>query len=177
MSSVIASVTGEFRRYQALAEGAIAQLNDAEVSSPGPNGSSSIAVLVWHIAGNLRSRFTDFRTSDGEKPWRDRDAEFDDRTVSREELMARWQSGWQPLYATLDTLADDDLHGTVTIRGKSLSVHAALHRLLTHTSYHVGQIVYLAKAIRGTEWKNLSIPRGASATYNESVASGQSSRE
>ena len=177
MSSVIASIAGEFRRYQALADSAIAQLSDAEVSSPGPNGSSSVAVLVWHVAGNLRSRFTDFRTSDGEKPWRDRDAEFDDRVVSREDLMARWQSGWQPLYAALDALTDDDLHETVTIRGKPLSIHAALHRLMTHTSYHVGQIVYLAKAIRGTEWKNLSIPRGASTAYNESVASGTSSRE
>ncbi len=115
--SIVSSIDAEYRRYKALAEGAIAQLDDAHLSASGPNGSSSIAVIVWHVAGNLRSRFTDFLDSDGEKPWRHRDEEFEDRTVTRADLTAKWESGWQPLLSTLAGLGDDDLTRHVSIRG------------------------------------------------------------
>ena len=167
MSDLISSIAAEYRRYKALGQAAIAQVSDAELAQPNAGDSNSIAVLVWHVSGNLTARFTDFRTTDGEKPWRNRDEEFVDRVVTREELLTKWESGWEVLFATLGTLTDADLHLSVTIRGQSNSIHQALHRSLAHTTYHVGQIVYLAKAIRGEEWKNLSIPKGQSAAYNQ----------
>src|SRR5262245_44883671 len=146
MRDLIDSIRGEYERHKALGEGAITQLQDEDLSRPGPNGSNSLAVICWHISGNLRSRFTDFLTSDGEKPWRNRDEEFDDRAVSRDEFLAKWEQGWSALFGALDALTDDNLRGTVTIRGQTLKVYEALHRSLAHTAYHVGQMVYLAKA-------------------------------
>ena len=131
------------------------------------SGGNSIATLVWHISGNFVSRFTDFLQSDGEKPWRDRDAEFLHRTISRAELREKWEQGWAVLFRSLADLDDERLHAVVRIRGVPLSVHDALHRSLAHTSYHVGQIVFLAKAFCGSEWRHLSIPPGGSTAYNE----------
>jgi Protein of unknown function (DUF1572) len=165
MRDLIDSIRGEYERYKALAEGALRQVRDDDLSRAGPNGSSSLAIICWHLSGNLRSRFTDFLTSDGEKPWRNREEEFDDRAVSRDEFLAKWEEGWRVLFAALDGLADDHLNATVTIRGQAMKVHQALHRSLGHTAYHVGQMVYLAKAFRGKEWSSLSIPRGQSNTY------------
>ena len=165
MSNVIGSIEAEFRRYKALAEGAIAQLREPELCGPGTSGNS-VAVLVWHVAGNLRSRFTDFLTADGEKPWRHRDEEFDSRVVSRAEVLEKWESGWSALFGAMAGLTDADLTRTVTIRGQALEVQEALHRSLAHTSYHVGQIVYVAKSLRGEGWTYLSIPPGRSAAYN-----------
>ena len=167
MRPLISSIEAEYRRYKALGEGAIGQLGDAEVSAPGPNGGNSIAVIVWHLSGNLASRFTDFLTSDGEKPWRHREEEFAARTVTRDGLMEKWRQGWGVLFEALAGLTDDQLQQQVTIRGQSLAVHDALHRSLAHASYHVGQIVYLAKLQRGAEWRSLSIPPGGSAAYNQ----------
>jgi hypothetical protein len=164
--SVIASIEAEYRRYKVLAEAAIGQLGDAELFEPGPGGSNSIDVLVRHVAGNLQSRFSDFRTSDGEKPWRDRDEEFEPAALTRVELMSAWDTAWQVLLAEVTRLTDAELSETVTIRRQPLSIDEALHRSLAHTAYHVGQIVYLAKAIRSDAWKCLSIPRGASKAYN-----------
>lgn len=163
---LIESITAEYSRYKALGEGAFAQLKDAELSQDGGNGSNSIAVVVWHLGGNLKSRFTDFRTADGEKPWRDREEEFAERAVSRQELLTKWEDGWGVLFAALADLTDDDLSGTITIRRQPLTVDQALLRSLAHSSYHVGQIVYVAKQIRGAEWRSLSIPKGASDAYN-----------
>ena len=142
---------------KALAESAIEQLDDVQLSTPGPNDGLAIATICWHVSGNLRSRFTDFLTTDGEKPWRKRDEEFEPRSVTRAELLAKWQQGWEALLAALASLTDGQLAKTVTIRGEQLKVYEALHRSLAHTSYHVGQIVYLAKSFRGAAWK-LSIP-------------------
>jgi uncharacterized protein DUF1572 len=165
MRELIDSIRGEYERYKALGEGAVAQVQDRELSLPGPNGGNSLAVICWHISGNLRSRFTDFLTSDGEKPWRNREEEFDDRAVSRAEFLAKWEEGWRVLFASLDLLTDASLGDVVTIRGQQLKVHEALHRSLTHASYHVGQMVYVAKALRGDGWRSLSIPRGQSQSY------------
>jgi uncharacterized damage-inducible protein DinB len=167
MSSLLSSIATEYRRYKALGEGAIAQVDDAHLSRAEGDGSNSIAVIVWHIAGNLQSRFTDFLTADGEKPWRHRDEEFEGRTVTRQQLLDRWEEGWRVLFAALGGLSDADLHAMVTIRGQAVTVHDALHRSLAHTSYHVGQIVYLAKSFVGEPaWHSLSIPRGQSEAAN-----------
>ena len=163
---MIASIEAEYRRYKALGEAAIAQVADADLSRPGPGGGNGIAALVWHISGNLASRFTDFRTADGEKPWRVRDDEFSSRTVSREELLDQWKSGWRALFAALEGLTDADVTDTVTVRNQPLRIEEALHRSLAHTAYHVGQLVYLAKLLRGSEWLCLSIPLGGSDAYN-----------
>jgi uncharacterized damage-inducible protein DinB len=165
MTSIIDSFRGEFLRYKALAEAAIAQLGEADLSVTDSSGGNSITVICWHIAGNLRSRFTDFLTSDGEKPWRHRDEEFEERSVTREALLDKWNSGWDVLLRTLDTLTDEQIHSVVTIRRQTLTVHEALGRSLAHVSYHVGQIVYIAKALRGENFTSLSIPRGASDTF------------
>jgi hypothetical protein len=167
MRDIVGSIQSEYVRYKELADKSLAQVEDADLSRPGPNGNNSLAVIVWHVSGNLKSRFTDFLTSDGEKPWRHRDEEFDDREVTRADLLAKWAEGWTVLFATLDALADEDLHRTVTIRGQSLRVYDALHRSLAHTASHVGQIIYIAKSFRGAGFESLSIPRGQSAAYNQ----------
>jgi hypothetical protein len=166
MTSIIESIRDEYLRYRALAEAAIGQLNDAELADRGPEGGNSITVLCWHISGNLQSRFTDFLTSDGEKPWRSREEEFRPRTITRAELLAKWNQGWEALLGTLANLTDEDLQHTVTIRREPFQVHEALHRSLAHLAYHVGQIVYIAKSVRGKDWNFLSIPPGQSDAYN-----------
>lgn len=163
----LAYLEAESRRYRMLATRAMQQTDDADLQAPGPGGNS-IVTLVWHVAGNLESRFTDFLTTDGEKPWRDRDSEFVERTPTRAELRARWDRGWDTLTETLAALTDEDLTRTITIRGVPLRVDEALLRSLGHVSYHVGQIVQLAKASCGDRWETLSVPPGGSAAYNRS---------
>jgi len=171
MTTFIDSIRDEYLRYKTLGEAAIDQLSDDQLSTRGPNGGNSIATICWHISGNLKSRFTDFLTTDGEKPWRQREEEFEARTVTRSELLSKWNEGWDVLLGTLSTLTDKRLTKTVTIRNQPLAVHEALHRSLAHLSYHVGQIVYAAKAMRGKDWKYLSIPPGGSAVYNQAPTS------
>jgi uncharacterized damage-inducible protein DinB len=166
MNAMLGSITAEFTRYKALAEAAISQLEDAQLSVAPFAGGNSVATLGWHIGGNLRSRFTDFLTSDGEKPWRHREDEFRNRTVERAELLAHWERGWGTLFATLATLTDGDLGKTITIRNQPMSVHEALHRSLAHISYHVGQLVLVARSLAGDRWRFLSIPPGQSDAYN-----------
>lgn len=173
---LIESIASEYSRYKALGEGAFVQLKDAELSHDGGNGNNSIAVIVWHLGGNLKSRFTDFRSADGEKPWRHREEEFAERAVSRQELLATWEDGWRVLFAALADLADDDLSDTIMIRGQQLTIDQALLRSLAHASYHVGQIVYVAKGVRGTEWRSLSIPKGGSDAYNRNPTGETPSR-
>ena len=155
MRNIISSMESEYRKYKKLAELAISQLSDAELSQPISPGSNAIVTLMWHLSGNLKSRFTDFLTTDGEKPWRDKKDEFTGRQVDREELLARWNDGWNTLFDSLRTLTDSDLAAVVNIVGKPHRVDEALHRSLAHASYHVGQIVYHAKAVRGADWKAL----------------------
>jgi hypothetical protein len=166
MDLLIRSLEAEYLRYKALAEGALAQVSDAALGVPGPNDGNSLATICWHVAGNLESRFTDLLTTDGEKPWREREAEFAVRAPTRAELLARWNTGWSALLGTLRTLNDGHLTATVTIRSQSLAVHEALHRSLAHVSYHVGQIVYLSHAMVGDGWHYLSIAPGGTAAYN-----------
>jgi uncharacterized damage-inducible protein DinB len=164
---LIEAIAAEYSRYKALGEGAFAQLHDAGLSQDVAHGTNSIAVIVWHLGGNLKSRFTDFRTADGEKPWRNREEEFAERVVTRQQLLAKWEEGWAVLFAALAELSDSDLPATITIRRQPVTIDQALLRSLAHASYHVGQIVHIAKSIRGGDWQSLSIPKGASDAYNQ----------
>jgi uncharacterized damage-inducible protein DinB len=166
MSPHVEAIADEFTRYKALGEAAIAQLGDEELVVTASEGGNSIVAIVWHLAGNLESRFTDFRTSDGEKPWRDRDDEFVLRSVTKAQLLEKWERGWRALLTAIGELGDADLLATVTIRRQQLRIDQALQRSLAHTAYHIGQIVFMAKQIRSGGWRCLSIPLGGSAAHN-----------
>lgn len=156
----------EFRRYRAIAEKALAQVSDEALNRvPNPDGNS-MAMLVRHLSGNLVSRFTDFLTTDGEKPWRDRDAEFEERAYTRAEVERMWGDAWDLLERELGALAEADLARTVRIRGQALRVDEALARSLAHLAYHVGQMVLLARIAQRDAWAWISIPKGGSAEYN-----------
>lgn len=148
-----------FRRQKVMAERALAQVADEDWHATLDPESNSIAVIVQHMAGNLKSRWRDFLTTDGEKPDRDRDGEFEDAQRSPQELMAAWEEGWSTALASLDALTTADLTKTVTIRGEPNSVAMAVTRSLDHAAGHVGQIVMLAKHWRGDEWQTLSMPK------------------
>jgi len=161
----------EFKRLKRLAEDAMLQCSDEQFFAEPAPGDNSVAIIVKHMAGNLISRFTSFLTTDGEKPDRNRDAEFEILPAdTRAALMAAWERGWTILFAELGPLTDTDLARIVTIRGESLTVLQAVNRQLTHYAYHTGQIVYVAKHFRGAAWKTLSIPRGGSAAFNQKPA-------
>jgi hypothetical protein len=159
MENYLSSVKKQLSHYKKLAEGAIQQVNEGELFWKFNNESNSIAIIITHTAGNMISRFTDFLTSDGEKAWRNRDAEFENKELSRERLLLHWQQGWDCLFQTIDMLQSEDLKRIVTIRGEEHTVIEALERQLSHIAYHVGQIVYIAKMIRDDKWKTLSIPQ------------------
>jgi len=142
-----------------LAERAIAQLTDEQLRLPLDDNTNSIAVIMKHVAGNLRSRWTDFLTTDGEKTWRDRDSEFVDTFEDRQELLACWESGWQCLWNALDQIKPQDLGHTVTIRGEPHTVPHAIQRAVSHCGYHVGQIVQLARFLAKDHWQTLTLPR------------------
>ena len=158
-------IEAEFVRYKLLGERAMGQLQPDELLARTEQGNS-IAIIVWHVSGNLESKFTDLLTTDGEKPWRNRDTEFEPRDASPAELAEKWERGWGVLFGALAELTDDDLAAPVTIRGVPFRVDEALLRSLAHLAYHVGQIVLLAKSFRGDEWEYLSIPPGQSEAYN-----------
>lgn len=162
-----------FRNYKKLADRAIEQVGDEDFFAVIDRESNSIAVIIKHIAGNLHSRWRDFLTTDGEKPERDRDSEFELVNDNRESLMAFWETGWKILFNALEPLSEDDFSKTITIRGEPHSVSEAINRQLTHYSYHVGQIVFLAKHLRSTNWKTLSVPRNRSAEYNRHLSEQQ----
>ncbi len=165
-----------FRYYKRLAEGAIAQVSDEHLLAALDEESNSIAVIVKHMAGNMLSRWTDFLTTDGEKPWRNRDCEFEDAPATRAALMELWERGWSALFASLEPLTDSDLTRTVTIRGEAHSVLQAINRQLAHYPYHCGQIVFLARHFCSSEWQSLSVPRNRSQEFNARVAAGDASQ-
>lgn len=157
----------ELRRIKILAERAIEQVDEAHLLRALDRESNSIAALIRHMGGNMRSRWTDFLTTDGEKPWRNRDAEFEvPRGTGRAQLLEDWESGWSCLFAALEALQAEDLGRTVTIRGEPHTVLQAIHRQLVHYAYHTGQIVLLARHHAGGRWTTLSIPRGGSGAFN-----------
>ena len=165
-----------FRYYKKLAEGAMEQVTDEQLVSVLDPEMNSIALIVKHMTGNMRSRWTDFLTSDGEKPDRNRDSEFVEPPSTRQSLMKSWESGWSCVFSALEPLQPADLDRTVTIRGEAHSVMQAVNRQIAHYAYHVGQIVFLAKHLQNTRWKSLSVPRSKSASFNERVAAGEASQ-
>ncbi|HEV2387028.1 MAG TPA: DUF1572 domain-containing protein [Candidatus Acidoferrales bacterium] len=165
-----------FRLYKRLAERALEQIPDDALFVTLDPESNSIAIIVKHMAGNMRSRWTDFLTSDGEKPDRNRDSEFEAPPATRAELMAMWEAGWRRVFDALEPLADADLARTVRIRTEPHSVMQAINRQIAHYSYHVGQIVYLAKHFGSANWKALTVPRRKSAEFNRRVAAGEASQ-
>lgn len=171
-AAYLSSVRERFGWYRRLAESALDQLDAEQFHVQIDPEANSVAVIVRHMAGNLRSRFSDFLTSDGEKPDRDRDAEFVDDGLGPEALRARWERGWDVLFTALDGLAPEQMLATVAIRGEPHSVLEALQRQLSHHAYHVGQIVLIAKHLRGERWRSLSIPKGASQRFNAAMGHG-----
>ncbi len=165
-----------FRQYKKLGEGAMAQVTDEQLFATLDPEMNSIAVIVKHIAGNMRSRWTDFLTTDGEKPDRNRDTEFEAPPQTRTALVELWEDGWARVFGALEPLSDADLERQVTIRGEVHSVMQAINRQIAHYACHVGQIVLLAKHFRSEAWKSLSVPRGRSADFNKQVLAGEASQ-
>jgi uncharacterized damage-inducible protein DinB len=165
-----------FRYYKKLGEDAIAQVSDEELTTLIDSESNSIAQIVKHMAGNMRSRWRDFLTTDGEKPDRNRDSEFVEPPATREALRAVWEAGWDEVVRALGPLTEADLSRTVLIRNEPHSVMQAINRQIAHYAYHVGQIVMLAKHMRTEQWKSLSVPKNKSAEFNRAVASGEKSQ-
>jgi hypothetical protein len=175
-TSYVQDATSLFHYYKELAEGAMAQVADEQLALTLDPEMNSIAIIVKHMAGNMRSRWTGFPSVDGESATRNRDAEFIDAPQSRAELMAAWEQGWRCVFSALEPLSDADLGRRLTIRGEAHSVLQAINRQLAHYAYHTGQIVFLAKQLHHGEWKSLSIPRGRSQEFNQRVAAGETSQ-
>lgn len=165
-----------FRHYKRLADGAMSQLSDEQLFAALDPEMNSVAIIVKHMSGNMVSRWTDFLSSDGEKPGRNRDGEFEDAPETRAAVMECWERGWHALFGALEGLTEADMGRTVTIRGEAHSVMQAVNRQLAHYPYHCGQIVFLAKHLRSSEWKSLSVPRKGSAEFNRLVAAGMASQ-
>ncbi len=165
-----------FRYYKKMAEGAIEQVTDEQLFGTLDEEMNSIAIIVKHMAGNMRSRWTNFLTSDGEKPDRNRDTEFVAPPATRADLMRIWSDAWDKVFEALTPLSDADLERTVTIRSEPHSVMQAINRQIAHYACHCGQIVFLAKHFKASEWKSLSVPRNKSAEFNRRVLAGEASQ-
>ncbi|MCB0644544.1 MAG: DUF1572 family protein [Phaeodactylibacter sp.] len=161
------SVRKQFEYYRQLGERSFQQVEDADLFWQYNPESNSIAIIVNHLSGNMRSRWTNFLTEDGEKTWRQRDQEFEDRIHSRAELEQQWAAGWDCLFEALDSLSEENLDTIVYIRNMGHTISEAINRQLAHYAYHIGQIVYLARMRKGADWQSLSIPKGASTSYNQ----------
>jgi hypothetical protein len=175
-TSYLEDVRPLFAMYKRQGEAAMAQVSEADLTAALDPEMNSIALIVKHIAGNMRSRWTGFPEADGEKPDRNRDSEFEAPPATRAEVMALWNAGWACVFAALDRLTDADLARETFIRSERHSVMQAINRQIAHYSYHLGQIVFLAKHLQSANWKSLSVPRGASATFNSDVAAGRKSQ-
>jgi uncharacterized damage-inducible protein DinB len=175
-TSYVEDSVAVFRQYKSLAEKAMAQVGDEQLQAALDGEMNSIAQIVKHMAGNMRSRWTDFLTSDGEKPDRQRDTEFLDPPSTREALLALWEEGWNCVFRALEPLSDEDLKRTVSIRGEAHSVMQAINRQIAHYAYHCGQIVFLAKHLNHAGWQSLSVPRGQSEEFNRRMRAGEASQ-
>lgn len=171
------SVRRLFRYYKSLGESAFGQLSSEELHFQASPESNNIAVIVKHMSGNMRSRWTDFLTSDGEKPWRNREGEFQDSLQSPESLRQAWEEGWRLVLDVVDALKPEDLQSIIYIRNEGHTVLEAINRQMAHYSYHVGQIVFLAKQIRDKDWQSLSIPKGRSEQFNARKFSEEKKRK
>ena len=172
-SPILETSIDELRKVKRLADRAIAQLDDAELWKRIDPESNSVAVVMRHMAGNMRSRWTDFRITDGEKADRDRDQEFEDVEISRAQLMAEWEDGWQRVFTALESITDDHLGETIYIREEPHTIFKAIVRQLAHYAGHSYQILALAKHLKGSAWETLSIPRGRSEEFNQRMLAAQ----
>jgi len=163
------SVIQQFNYYKSVGERTLDQLTDEQLFWQYNEESNSVAMIIRHLSGNMLSRFTDFMTSDGEKDWRNRDAEFEAAVNSRDELLAKWNEGWQCLFDAISPLTEHDLDKIVKIRAEEHSVAEAINRQLAHYPYHIGQIVYIGKMLTDDKWKSLTIPRGKSGAFNDKM--------
>ena len=175
-TSYVEDSVAVFRYYKKLAERAMEQVTDEQLFAVLDGEANSIAIIVKHMTGNMRSRWTDFLTTDGEKPDRNRDSEFVDPPATRPALLEEWEHGWNLVLAAIEPLTEADLRRTVSIRGEAHSVMQAINRQLAHYPHHVGQIVLLAKHFAGDRWHTLSVPRNQSADFNRKVAAGEASQ-
>jgi len=175
-TSYVEDAVAVFRYYKRLAERAMGRVTDKQLFQVLDMEANSIAVVVKHMAGNMRSRWTDFLTTDGEKPNRNRDSEFVDPPATRAALLAEWENGWNCLFRAIEPLTDADLARKITIRGEGHSVMQAINRQLAHYPHHVGQIVLLAKHFACDRWESLSVPRNKSTEFNRRVAAGEASQ-
>lgn len=162
------SVKKQFEYYKWVGEKTFDQLENTDYFWHFNEESNSIGIIVNHLWGNMKSRWTDFLTSDGEKEWRNRDLEFESIIKSQDEMMVKWNEGWECLFAALNSINKENFHNEILIRNQSHSIIDALNRQLAHYAYHVGQIVYIGKLIKGSEWKSLTIAKGKSADFNSS---------
>jgi len=165
-----------FRYYKKLTERAMEQVTEEQLFAVLDGEMNCIAIIVKHLVGNMRSRWTDFLVSDGEKPDRKRDTEFEDPPPTRAELMKMWEQGWDYVFNALEPLSDADIERTVPIRGEAHSVMQAINRQIAHYAYHCGQIVFLAKHLQAKQWKALTVPRGKSEDFNQRVATKEISQ-
>jgi uncharacterized damage-inducible protein DinB len=165
-NSVLTNIRKLFQYYRKLGDRSFDQLTESQLLQQPNEVSNSIAVIVKHLRGNMLSRWTDFLNSDGEKTWRNRDDEFEDTLNTKEAVITAWNEGWDCLFQALDSIEDQDLERIVYIRNEGHTVLEAIHRQLAHYAYHIGQIVYLARMLKGNDWASLSIPKGASKAYN-----------
>lgn len=176
-SPILDTTASELRKVKRLADLAVDQLDDEQVWRRIDADSNSVGVLMRHMAGNMRSRWTDFRTTDGEKPDRHRDQEFEDVAIGRQELLAEWEDGWQRLFDALSSISDADLQDTIYIREEPHTIHRAIVRQIVHYAGHAYQILALGKHLKGSDWKTLSVPRGKSDEFNQRVLAEQRARE
>ena len=175
-TSYIEDSLAVFRQYKQLGDKAIAQVTDEQLFASLDEESNSIAIIVKHLTGNMRSRWTDFLTSDGEKPTRNRDSEFVDPPKTREARVRDWEQGWACVFSAVEPLTDADLSRTITIRGEEHSVMQAINRQVAHYAMHLGQIILLAKHYAGAQWQTLSVARNRSSEFNRKVAAGEASQ-
>lgn len=175
-TSYVADAIELFRDYKRLAERAMEQVTDEQLFATIDAEANSIAIIVKHMVGNMRSRWTDFLTSDGEKPNRHRDSEFLDPPPTREALLTLWNDGWDHVFAALAEVTEADLTRSITIRGEAHSVMQAINRQLAHYPHHIGQIVLLSKHFAADHWQSLSVPRNRSEEFNRRVAAGEASQ-
>lgn len=172
MSIATAFLTSYIKRisyYKELADKTFEQLSEADFHFQPNEVSNSIAIIIQHMAGNMKSRFTNFLTEDGEKEWRNRDTEFEEQQLSKEELLKKWEDGWACVMNAINQLKEDDLLQTISIRSEELTVMDALNRQMAHYPYHIGQIVFIGRMIKNKEWLSLSIPKGASDEFNRQM--------
>lgn len=177
MNSYLSSIIKQFEYYKTLGDKTLNQVDEKSLFWQYNHDSNSIAIIVKHIAGNMLSRWTNFLTEDGEKTWRKRDEEFEDTFKTKQEVLDAWNKGWDCLFNAIKPLQEDDLESIVYIRNQGHTVLEAINRQLAHYSYHVGQMVFLGKMIKGDDWQSLSIPKGKSSTYNQEKFSKQKERK